>query len=75
MFLSKITAQGLIIIKEPTRYTKFASLKDKHKHKKFKKIEETEKKLDEVLLLLKLKMNIRYKKFSKKLINIYLIFR
>lgn len=74
MFLSKITAQGLIIIKEPTRYSKFAALKDKHKDKKFKEIEETEKKLDEVLLLLKLKRNIRYKKFSKNLnTNIYLI--
>lgn len=74
MFLSKITAQGLIIIKEPTKYSKFSSsLKDKHKDNKFKEIEETEKKLDEVLLLLKSKMKIKYKKYAKSITNIYLI--
>jgi len=75
IFLSKISKDGLIIIKEPTRKSKFAKLKDiKQKEQKFKKLEETEKKIDEVLLSLSLKNGITYKKFYYNLTNLYLIF-
>lgn len=71
LFLSKISKDGLIIIKEPTKRSKFAKLKDdKEKEKKFRMLKETEKKLDEVLSKIN---DIIYKKFSKNM-NIYLIF-
>lgn len=75
IFMSKISKDGLIIIIEPTRYSKFAKLKDlKKKEQKFKILEETEKKLDEVLSSLCCK-DRKYVKISKRLnMNIYLIF-
>ena len=73
LFLSKISKDGLIIIKEPTKRSKFAKLKDdKEKEKKFRMLKETEKKLDEVLSKIN---DIIYKKISKNMnMNIYLIF-
>lgn len=75
IFLSKISKDGLIIIQEPTKKSKFAKLTDiKKKKQKFKNLKETEKKLDEVLFSLSLKNNIMYKKLYYNLTNLYLIF-